>query len=145
MDSLLSPILLIVAGILAASAFIISKAPDAKRLIDKVVPIQGFLGVALLVWGVIDIIRILPDMDAINAVGKVHTFFPIAIWAGLACELVLGFLLGMPLIAKWLPGESAAEQRAVDVQKKIVPYQTIIGFVAIGTAILLLYYYFKFH
>lgn len=145
MDSVLSPILLIVAGLLAASAFIISKAPDAKRLIDKVVPIQGFIGVALLVWGVIDIIRTLPHMDDINAIGKVYTFYPIAIWLGLACEIVLGFLLGMPLIAKWIPGESAAEQRAVDVQKKIVPYQTIIGFVAIGTAIVLLYYYFKFN
>jgi hypothetical protein len=145
MDSVITPIALIVAGVLAASGFIISKSPNAKQLIDKLVPFQGFLGVGLLVWGVIDVIRILPHIDEINAIGSHYTFYPIAVWVGLASEILLGFLLGMPLIAKFIPGESAAEQRAMDMQKKIVPYQTLLGFVGIGVAIVLLYYYFKFH
>jgi hypothetical protein len=145
MDSVISPIALIIAGILAASGFIISKKPDAKALIDKLVPFQGFLGVILLIWGVVDVIRVLPHVDEINAAGKAHALYPIAVWIALACEVLLGFLLGMPLIAKFIPGESAAEQRAMDMQKKIVPYQTMLGFAGIGVAIVLLYYYFKFH
>ena len=35
-------LLLIVGGILAVSGLIISKKPEAKALIDKIVPFQGF-------------------------------------------------------------------------------------------------------
>ena len=67
----------------------------------------------------------------------------ICIYAAVVAEILLGFLLGFPLIAKWIPGESAAEQRAAEMQKKIVPYQTLLGFIGMGLAVVLLYYYFK--
>jgi hypothetical protein len=145
MDSIITPIALIVAGILAASAFIISKAPNAKQLLDKLAPIQGFLGVGLLVWGIIDVIRLLPDVDKLNKLAETYVLFVIAVYAGIVSEVLLGFLLGMPLIAKWIPGESPVEQRAMEMQKKVGAYQTLLGFVGIGAAVILLYYYFKFH
>ncbi len=140
---LLRPIALIVAGILAASGFIIARKPDAKQLIDKLVPFQGFIGVALLAWGVIDTIRVITHLKEIGDLGQLYPIYSITVYAAVACEVLLGFLLGIPLIAKWIPGESAAEQRAMDVQKKIVPYQTLLGFIGIGAAVILLYYYFK--
>jgi len=142
---LLRPIALIVAGILAASGFIISRKPDAKQLIDKIVPFQGFLGVGLLVWGVIDTIRVITHLKEIGDMGSVYPLYSINVYAGVASEVLLGFLLGMPLIATWIPGESAAEQRAMEMQKKVVPYQTILGFIGIIAAVFLLYYYFKFN
>ena len=142
---LLRPIALIVAGILAASGFIISRKPDAKQLIDKIVPFQGFLGAGLLVWGVIDVIRVLMHAKEIGDMGSTYPLFSISVYAGVASEVALGFLLGMPLIATWIPGESAAEQRAMEMQKKVVPFQTILGFIGIVVAVFLLYYYFKFH
>lgn len=138
-------IALIVAGILAASAFIVAQAPDAKRLIDKLVPVQGVLGVGLLVVGVVRLIQLIPKLDDLSAIGKVHAFYPIAVWIGIACAILLGILLGIPLIAKMMPGESAVEQKAVELQKKIVPYQTLLGLVSVGIAVVLLYYYFKLH
>jgi hypothetical protein len=140
---LLRPIALIVAGIIAASGFIISRKPDAKQLLDKLVPFQGFLGVGLLAWGVIDLIRVLGNLKELSAASDVYPIYVICIYAAVVAEILLGFLLGFPLIAKWIPGESAAEQRAADVQKKIVPYQTLLGFVGMGVAVVLLYYYFK--
>ena len=142
---LLRPIALIVAGILAASGFIISRKPDAKQLIDKIVPFQGFIGVALLVWGIIDTIRVISHLKEIGDIATTFPLYSISVYAGVASEVLLGFLLGMPAIASWIPGESAAEQRAMEMQKKVVPFQTIIGFVGIVAAVLLLYYYFKFH
>jgi hypothetical protein len=142
---LLRPIALIVAGILAASGFIISRKPDAKQLIDKIVPFQGFIGVALLIWGVIDTIRVLTHLKEIGDMASNYPLFTISVYAGVASEVLLGFLLGMPLIATWIPGESAAEQRAMDMQKKVVPYQTLLGLIGIVAAVFLLYYYFKFH
>ena len=142
---LIRPIALIVAGILAASGFIISRKPDAKQLIDKIVPFQGFLGVGLLVWGIIDTIRVITHLKEIGDMASNYPLFTISVYAGVASEVLLGFLLGMPLIATWIPGESAAEQRAMDMQKKVVPYQTILGFIGIVAAVFLLYYYFKFN
>lgn len=142
---LLRPIALIVAGILAASGFIIARKPDAKQLIDKLVPFQGFIGVALLAWGVIDLLRVLGHLKEIGLIADHYPLYSISVYAGVAAEVLLGFLLGMPLIAKWIPGESAAEQRAMEMQRKVVPYQTILGFIGIAAAVLLLYYYFKFN
>lgn len=143
MDSIITPIALIVAGVIAASAFIISKAPNAKQLIDKLAPIQGVLGIGLLVWGIIDLLRLLPNIDALNKSAETQMILVIAVYAALASELLLGFFLGMPLIAKLIPGDSPIEQRAVEMQKKIGAYQTLLGFVGIGAAIVLLYYRFK--
>src|SRR5262245_22143347 len=102
----LNVIALIVAGILAISALIISKKPSAKELIDKLVPYQGFIGVGLLVYGLINVIRVVPHLDAVMAwkLGGVVTLLTFV------TEVFLGFLFGMPLIAKWIPGESPAEQ-----------------------------------
>ena len=41
--------LLLVAGALAASSFIIAKKPDAKKAMDKIAPYQGIIGVVLLI------------------------------------------------------------------------------------------------
>jgi hypothetical protein len=134
------PLALIIAGILAASGFIISKQPKAKELIDKIVPYQGFIGVGLLVWGVIDVIRLVPHLDVIS---KLPAFFAISIYAAVACEILLGFLLGMPVIAQWIPGESPAEQKAMEMQQKVLPYQVLIGGAGIVVAVLLIYYQAK--
>ena len=44
----LNALLVIAGGILAAAGLIISKKPDAKQLIDKLVPYQAFIGVAMV-------------------------------------------------------------------------------------------------
>src|SRR5574342_1182562 len=56
----------IVGGILAASGFIISKKPNAKELIDKLVPYQGWVGVVMLGWGVWELIGCLTGMALLS-------------------------------------------------------------------------------
>lgn len=134
---------LIVASILAVSGFIISKKPEAKAMIDKIVPFQGFIGVGLLALGVIFLIGWIGKMDRISKVGDDWTFFPFAFYLGTASALLLGFLFGMPLIAKWIPGETPAEQKALEMQKKIAGLSTIIGIVGLVFGVLMIYYRFK--
>ncbi|HVV83823.1 MAG TPA: hypothetical protein VHE35_12195 [Kofleriaceae bacterium] len=136
-------LLLIVASILAVSGFIISKKPEAKQLIDKIVPFQGFIGVALLALGVIFLIGWIGKTDDIGAIGDHWTLFPFAFYLGTASAIVLGFLFGMPLIAKWIPGETPAEVKAMEMQKKLAAFQTIIGIVGLVFGLLMLYYRFK--
>jgi len=137
----IAPLVLIVGGILAASGFIISKSANAKDLIGKVAPYQGFIGVGLLAWGIIDFIR---KLDVMKNILDWKTHWGLVFWGFYASMVVLGFLLGMPLIAKWIPGESAAEVRAMEMQKKLNAYNTIIGFVGIVCAVLVIVAHVKY-
>jgi hypothetical protein len=131
---IVTPLLLVLGGILAASSLIISKKPDAKGMIDKLTPYQAGLGVVLLVLGIWNFITFLAFL--------MHPLrWPIAgvtMWGMIASMILLGFLFGMPQIAKWIPGESSAEQKALELAKKLVPYQTLIGLVGIASGLLAL-------
>ena len=133
----LTAALLIVCGVLAAASWIVSKSPNAKQAIDKLVPFQGFLGVALLVIGIVDFIRWL---DVIKNSFKGGVLFGLTFWGSVVTAIVLGFLLGMPQIAKWIPGDSPAETKALDMQRKLGVYSTIVGFLGIAFGVLLLLY-----
>jgi hypothetical protein len=126
-------ILLLVASVLAVSALIISKKPSAKEMIDKLVPYQGFIGVALLAWGIIDLLTLhVFDLMSIWAMGGAIVFVAIL------SEILLGFLFGMPLIAKWIPGDTPAEQKALEMQKKVAGFSVLLGIVGALAAIGLL-------
>ena len=128
-------------GLLAAASFIVSKKPDAEQVIGKLRPYQGFLGVGLLTLGVWNII------DGSLGVGidimKFKVLLGLTIISLVVCQVLLGFLLGMPQIAKWIPGESDAETKAVELGKKLGVYNVTIGFVAIITGLLWLLYRFQ--
>jgi len=129
-------ILILLGGIIAASGIILAKKPDAKDLLNKITPYQGFIGVALLGFGVYDIIT---SIDLFKAV--LH-FKPMLLSLTLLGwffgSIILGFILGMPQIAKWIPGESDAEQKVVNIQKKLVPFQGIFGIIGLVDGVLLL-------
>ena len=140
---LLIGLLLIVAGILAVSGLIISKKPEAKQLIDKIVPFQGIIGVVLLAMGLLFFVLWIGKADRINDVGNKWTLFPFTFYLGTAIAVLLGFLFGMPLIAKWIPGETPAEVKAMEMQKKLAAFNTILGIVGLVFGLLMLYYRFK--
>ena len=54
---LINALVLIAGGILAASGLIIAKKPDAKQLIDKLMPYQAIIGVVLLALGILNLLR----------------------------------------------------------------------------------------
>jgi len=137
---ILTALLLIVCGVLAAAGWIVSKKPNAKQAIDKLTPFQGFLGIGLLVIGIVDFIRWL---DVIKHSLKMGILFGLTMWGAVVSAILLGFLLGMPQIAKWIPGDSPAEQKALDMQRKLGVYSTIVGFIGIVCGILLLLYRFE--
>jgi hypothetical protein len=128
-------IALFAAGILAVSALIISKKPSAKELIDKLVPYQGSIGVGLLAWGVIDLLR------SIGHLGDMMKFWPFGgsiVLIAIVSEIALGFLFGMPMIAKWIPGDSPAEQKAMQMQQKVAGFSVILGIIGLAAALGLL-------
>lgn len=142
MDGLIvvNAIVAILGGILAASAMILARKPDAKQLIDKLTPYQALIGVGMIALGVINFLRIL---GYLTDVFKVNLMLASALLALLATSVALGGLFGMPQIAKWIPGDSSAEHKALELTRKVAPYQGILGLVAIVASLMTLLYQFK--
>src|ERR1041385_4098645 len=126
---LLNALVLIVGGILAISGLIVAKKPDAKQLIDKLVPYQAIIGVVLLVFGVVNLLRWLGH-HLISLISHLP-LFGLTLLAMTVTSILLGFMFGMPQIAKWMPGEGAAEQKGLALSQKLAPYQTLIGIIGL--------------
>jgi hypothetical protein len=138
---LLNALLLIVGGILAVSSLIVAKKPDAKPLIDKLVPYQALIGVILLAFGIVNLLRALGDH--LFTIIRFAPLFGLTVLAMCVVSILLGFLFGMPQIAKWMPGENAAEKKGLELSSKLAPYQVILGIIGLIAALLFLLY--RFH
>lgn len=130
-------LLLIAGGLLGASGLIIAKKPDAKELLNKLVPYQAGIGVGLLGLGLFTLLRWIGSMSVFF---KHAPLFGIALFGSCFVAMALGFFFGMPLIAKWIPGDSPAEEKAETMAKKLAPFQTILGIAGIVCGLLLVLY-----
>jgi predicted small integral membrane protein len=133
-------LLLFVGGILAISNLIAVKSPEAKKIIDRLVPYQALIGVAMLASSLVLIIYLGP-INMFRAL-KVNALVAITFIGGYYAGILLGFFFGMPLIAKWIPGESSAEVKALELSRKLAPYTMLVGIVALGAGGLMLLYKF---
>ncbi|MBW1809293.1 MAG: hypothetical protein JRJ87_13945 [Deltaproteobacteria bacterium] len=118
-------------GILSAANIIVGKKPNAKELIDKLVPYQGWIGAVMFLWGIWDFIYMF------NIIGA-FSFMPVTVLVLVAAtltELVLGFLLGFGLITKYALSKSeAAMEKGQAIRAKLSKFQGPLGIVAIVIA-----------
>jgi hypothetical protein len=122
-------------GVLSAANIIVGKKPNAKELIDKLVPYQGWIGAVMFIWGVWDLIYM---FDIFGAFSIIPVTVLIIIVATLT-ELVLGFLLGFGLITKYALSKSeAAMEKGQAIRAKLSKFQGPLGIVAILVAVYIL-------
>ena len=127
-------ILILLGGIIAASGLILSKKPDAKELLNKITPYQGIIGVALLGFGLFDLIT---NLDIFKVVLHFKPpMYCLMLLGWFVDSILLGIILGMPLVAKYAGGGN--EEKLLNVQKKLVPLQTIFGLIGIAVGVMLL-------
>jgi hypothetical protein len=134
----INALVLIAGGILAVSSLIVAKKPDAQKLIDKLVPYQAGIGVALLALGIVNLIRGLGNH--LIDVMRIVPMFGLTYLAMCVTSILLGLMFGMPQIAKWLPGEGPAEQKGMELSRKLAPYQILIGLIGLAAALLMILY-----
>lgn len=136
----INAIVLVLGGILALSALIVAQKPNARQLIDRLTPYQAVIGVALVVLGIIDGLWALPklaDMFKINLLLG-------AVWLTVVgASILLGALFGMGQIIKMIPGNSSAQQKALQLAQKVAPYQVLIGLLGLAGSLLYFLYRFK--
>jgi hypothetical protein len=130
-------LILIVGGALAASSLILAKKPNAKDLFLKIAPYQGSIGVVMFLWGIYDLLfNFLFHIGSFFEIFKIPTIwwklFGIFAIVGFVCELVVGALLGASLITSNIAKKSPEMAAKAEVMiKKVAPWQTIFGIVAI--------------
>ena len=117
-------------GVLGASRLIIARQPDARRLIAKVAPYQGWIGAISALWGAWWIVTALLDL-------RMLSFAPLAwlVWVATgAVMLLLGFVLGVGIFKSFVKDHDA-NARADELLDKVAPYQGTLGLVAIALGV----------
>jgi hypothetical protein len=139
---LIGALAVIAGALIAMSSFIIARRPSSRQLFERIAPYQGFLGVGLLIWGVIDLVRTGGHwVDFMRA--PYPKLFGIGVIAYVLSEIILGFCLGFGVIAGWIPGESGAERRGIAIQRRLLASSLPIGVVGLFSGLIMLYYYVK--
>ena len=121
---------LLVLGVVCASNLIIARKPDAKELIGKIAPYQGWIGAISALWGAWWLIHWILNMGAMMT-------WPILGITWLANSLLLlglGLLCGVGVLKTFVKTPAATEKLDLTVSK-LAPYQGILGLVGIGVAI----------
>ena len=111
----LTGIISILGGVIAASSYIVSKKADAKELIDKLVPYQGWIGVVLLFWSIKNTFRLFKYFNSITLLFVVAQF-------------IVGFLLAYSLLSQYLfKNSEEAIEKGQQLRSKLVQYQVPAG------------------
>ena len=122
-------------GLLAASNLVIARKPNAKQLIDKLTPYQGWIGVALFfssIWWAIGQLRSLSWLSTYPITWTLVT-------AATVASMGVGFLLGFGLITKWtLRGSPTALARGEQLRERLAPKQGMFGVLAMITGVLVI-------
>lgn len=123
----------VIAGLLAASSVVIKKLPNAADLIQKIKPYEGFIGAAALVLGLLGLFNITFRAGILYAAVSI---------SGVSACIVMGFLLGYPVLQDLLLDELSEETRkkSEDLYDKLTPYKIIAGLVALFTGIYSLFF-----
>lgn len=139
---MLEGITLIILGILAAPSLLLSKRADAKELLDKIAPYQGWIGLVfcfLGLWGI---------FSAILRSGML-THYPIwwITWfIKSIVEAALGFLLGYGIINQYLLSKNDdAQEKGAQLLEKLAPLQGKLGLIAIIIGIWTIFASILFH
>jgi hypothetical protein len=132
---MLAGLITIAGRLLAASNLIIAKKPNAKDLIDKLTPYQGWIGIVMFFWGIWETFNALRFIGMLSAAPMLWIFG----FATAVADLVVGFLLGFGLITKYtLSGSPAAQARGQQFRAKLAPWQGTFGLLAIAMGVLYL-------
>ncbi len=115
---------LVLLSIIAVPSLILAKKPNAKELLAKIEPYQGWIGLIFCFWGIWGIISAILNLGWLASA----PIWWITLLAGSVVEAGLGFMLGYGLISKLLLSKNAdAQEKAEQIRAKIAPMQGKLG------------------
>lgn len=125
---MLGGLITIAGGLIAASNLVVSRMANAKTLIDKLTPYQGWIGIVMFGWGIWETISAVTGLSLLSTAPLTWIF-----WLCVAlADLFVGFLLGFGLITKYaLSKNEQAMEKGQRIRGKLAPFQGMLGIFAI--------------
>ena len=121
-------ITLILLSTIAVPSLLLSRRPDAKELLEKVAPYQGWIGVVFCLFGIWGIIVCVLNIGWMSIV----PIWWLTLLVGSVVEAVLGFMLGYNLINQYVLSKNAnAEEKGKALQQKLSSMQSKVGVLGI--------------
>ncbi|WP_430907589.1 hypothetical protein [Maribacter sp. 2-571] len=123
---------LVLLSIIAVPSLILSKKPNAKELLEKIEPYQGWIGMAFCIWGLWGIVQAILHIGWLSSA----PIWWVTFLAGNIISAILGFMLGLGLMNKlFLSKNETARAKAEELRGKIAPKLGKLGIVgiAVGT------------
>jgi hypothetical protein len=121
---------LFVLGVVCAANLIIARKPDAKALIAKIAPYQGWIGALSAIWGAWWIIRWVMNVSALKAAPVIM----ITWLADSVLLLALGILCGIGVMKSFVKAPAAVEKLDLAVSR-LAPFKGMLGLAAIAGAV----------
>jgi hypothetical protein len=121
-------LMLMLLGVLAVPGLIIAKRPDAKRIIDKIAPYQGWIGAILMLYGVYGLIR---WFGFFGWLGAGHIFGWLVYTTFVFLMLSLGFMLGIGVIKTFIK-DANAQAKMDQLLTRLAPKQGMFGLAALA-------------
>ncbi len=121
---------LFVLGVLGAANLIIAKKPDAKELIGKIAPYQGWIGFVSLWYGAWTIVHSVMNIRWLSVVPIWWTTY---LSSG-AIQFCLGVLLGVGVFKSFVKHEQTVEKMD-QLVTKLAPFQGTLGLIAMGLGV----------
>jgi len=113
-------------GVLAAPSLILSKRPDAKQMLDKITPYQGWIGAISALWGVWGIISSVLSLSILAD----WPIYWITFLASSVLQAALGLLLGVGVLKTFIKNPQAQEKMDAMIAK-LAPKQGVLGLIGI--------------
>lgn len=129
---MINGIMLVLLSIIAVPSLVLSKKPNAKELLEKIAPYQGWIGLVFCILGVWGIISSILNFGWLTTA----PIWWVTLAAGSLMQATLGFMLGNGLMNKLFMGKNPeAQQKAAELRSKIAPKQGKLGIlgIAVGT------------
>ncbi len=132
---MLNGIVLIALSLLAVPSLVLSRKPDAKELLDKIKPYQGWIGLVACIWGLWGIISMLLSLRLLAR----SPIWWISATGGAVLTALLGFILGYGLINKLILSKNEeAKQKGKEMLAKLAPVEGTLGIIGIFLGIWLI-------
>jgi hypothetical protein len=125
-----SGIWLVLLGALAVPSLIIAKRPDAKEMLAKITPYQGWIGAVSCLGGVWGIISSFLNMGLLST----HKIWWITLFGGSFFQATLGLILGIGTLKTFIKNPQA-QAKMDETLAKLSPKQGMLGIGAIGFGI----------
>ncbi|MFT3698515.1 MAG: hypothetical protein QM831_35550 [Kofleriaceae bacterium] len=136
----INAVVLILGSVLALSALIVAKSPNAQNLISKLMPFQTIIGIGLIALGIVNFVRIVPSISGQAFVKNLLVVASELVVMG--GGVLLGFMLGMSFILEVIPSPQG-KQKFYETIQKVFPFQLLLGLVCAAGAVM--YFLYRVH